>query len=82
MLISDQVASACSLLCSTVPLWCQATHVWVGGWCVSTLPGNGFEGHLWTISLHDLLSPTVAQAGPYLFLLMLQKSPGLFLPLL
>lgn len=58
-----------------------------GGWSTSmrllgtTLPGAELEGHLLTIFLHDLPSPTVAQAGLHLLSVMLQASRGLFLPL-
>lgn len=38
----------------------------------TALLGTGLVGHLLTISLHDLPPTTVAQAGPHLFLVMLQ----------
>lgn len=48
----------------------------------TTLPGTELEGYLLAIFLHDLPSPTVAQAGLQLLAVMLQVSPGLFLPLI
>lgn len=47
----------------------------------TTLPETELEGHLLTIFLHDLLSPTVAQAGLHLLSVMPLTLPGLFLPL-